>query len=286
MAYMPRRSSANFSPRRSNKTRGISSKLSTVNETHRKLNNALGQEQIFLKQFDEVYSDDAFVNRSFMLLSIRDAICPETPVKFTHNQDSKSMCLSWVTQDIRITVSGQEVGFNFGSFRINVNFSYRDGIRDATVRIEPHKNNRFIGDYMHPHIERHGRACLGNVSRMVIEHMANQDVAQTIYTITEYLRHYNAADPYRRLLYWTDNLSDNPNSPILDPDSNLSPYLTESEGEPVNPCGLTPSMCMVSHTMGADGECHPRGMNIDQIKYLNQNTTNLLGVITNGQSNQ
>ena len=268
------------------KTRGIGRKLSVVSESCRKLNNALGQEKLFLEKFDDVYDEEGFVNRSFMILSIRDAICPDTPISFTHDQERKSMRLSWTTQDIRVSISGREVDANFGSFKVVVGFSYRDGVRDASVTVSPHRNNRFVGDYMHPHIERHGRACLGNVSRMVIEHMANQDVAQTIYTITEYLRHYNKNDPYRQLLYWADNSEDMRECVLFPENESTSyPYLNETHEE-TNPCGLSPSMCMVSHTMDSDGKCRPRGVETTHMENLNGNLSNLLEVITNGQSNR
>ena len=267
------------------KSRAASHKVSVLSERQETLNKTLGQEKLFLDKFGEVYSQEAFENRSFMLLSINDSIDSDVPIDFTHDRDAKLMTLVWNTSDIFINDGeGGKYPLNFGRFKVKVTLSYQRGMRNPQVIITPvHKNFR-VGDYVHPHIKLSGEPCLGNVARMLIEHMANQDVAQVIYMVTEYLCHYNSQDPYRTLSCWgVANPYDNPGVGLL---REVQDSLENSTG--TNPCGLSPSECLVHHNMSSSGECSVKGMvlNLQQAKKNNQNLAKLLEAINHGKSDE
>ena len=118
---------------------------------------------------------------------------------------------------------------------------------------------------------------------MLIEHMANQDVAQVICTVTEYLCHYNSQDPYKRLMFWgVRNSYDLPQLPAY-----LN-YLKFDPG-PENPCGLSQSDCMVQHTTDKTGECTSRGVSpvvVATATRVHENLQTLKELLNNGESNE
>ena len=63
--------------------------------------------------------------------------------------------------------------------------------------------------YPHPHIRDDNTPCLGNVSAMLLTHMANNDVALIVCLVTDFLQTYNLQSPYIRLCEWTDNKWEN-----------------------------------------------------------------------------
>jgi len=239
------------------KTRAVGYKVSQAVEDSRALSNTLGQEKLFLDNFAGIYTEDAFKNRAFMVMSLRERIDSSIPISFSHDRDQKKMRLSWVTGDIYInnSLEGGVWPFNFGQYRVEVTFSYMNGHRDARVLIRGHRRNTIVsGEYFHPHIRSDGTACLGNVARMLIEHMANQDVAQVICTVTEYLCHYNEQDPYRKLMFWGVA------NPYDLPHINMYQSHLVFDSGPKNPCGLSQSDCMVQHLTDKAGECSSRSL--------------------------
>lgn len=232
------------------KTRSVMRRLSGVSEDIRNTRNTITQNRNFLDNFAGVYTEDAFRNRAFMVMSIRDKIDESVPVKLYNDVDLKRLSLTWRTGDIYInSPDGGSYNYNFGKFNVEVVLRYDGGSRLVDTVIGPASGNMLCGDeYIHPHIQSRGNPCLGNVGRMLLDHMANQDVAQVIYTITEYLCHYNERDPFKKLMYWgVANPQDMPRM------ASISEYLEFDRGER-RACGLSSSDCMVLHTMSGD-EC-------------------------------
>lgn len=264
------------------KTRAVSNKLYEASEQERNLKNSLQQRKSFIDNFAEVYTEDAFKNRAFMVMSIKHMIDPTFPVRLEDHKDTKTMTLSWVTGDTYIRGrDGENYDLNFGKFNVKVVLRYANGSRVVDTYISGAGNNKLLFDeYVHPHIRSNGDPCLGNVSRMLITHMANQDVAQVIYTITEYLCHYNERDPFKKLMFWgVANPQDQPRR------SQMDQYLHFDPG-PKRSCGLSESECFVHHTVSSSGECVHKSVSSESLSRLEQreNALKKLKEVLNGES--
>ena len=237
------------------KTRHISHSLSSLTEQERNLKNSILQQKSVLDNFADVYTEDAFRNRAFMVMSVRHLVDESAEIKLVNAKDAKEMVLTWTTNDIYIrSPQGGNYPFNFGKFHVKVVFRYANGSRLVDTFITTAGGNKVLArEYAHPHIRSDGNPCLGNVSRMLLTHMANQDIAQVIYMITEYLCSYNERDPYRRLMYWgVANPQDLPQM------HEIEQYLKFDDG-PKRDCGLSESECFVQHSVDASGNCVHRG---------------------------
>lgn len=268
------------------KTRHASTRLSGLNEQTRNVTNTLAQEKSFLDNFAEVYTEDAFKNRAFMVMSVSDKIDSSVPVRLVDDPVAKRMALTWRTGPIYINKpDGTVYDHNFGKFDVEVVFRYANGNRlvDTYVHgVVNGGNTVWHGEYLHPHIQASGNPCLGNVSRMLITHMANQDVAQVIYTLTEYFCHYNHQDPYKRLMFWgVGNLQDMPRM------ADMEQYLEFDQG-PKRACGLSDSDCLVFHSTDASGGCVAKSFPKQGILKLAEGEKSLQKLkeaLSNGESN-
>ena len=266
------------------KSRNLGFKLSELNESIRNTQNLLNRQKEFVDNFAGIYTEDAFKNRAFMVMAIREMIDPTHQVSLKNDTTNKRLTLTWRTGDIYIKDGqGGFYDFNFGKFDVTVVLKYANGSRVVDTYIQCAGDNTYVraDSYVHPHIKGNGEPCLGNVSRMLIEHMANQDVAQVICVITEYLCHYNERDPFVKLReFGVANEQDMPNL------NTINQYLEFDDGEK-RECGLSGSECFVLHTVGPDGGCIGRGLPsewYEQIENTDNNLKTIKEFFQNGQS--
>jgi hypothetical protein len=216
---------------------------------------------------EETYGEDSFVTRASMLRSVEEFIDTSIPVKYQELSTSNGQILTFRTNEIFLKngLGGYDRDVSFGKFDIEVIYSINSGV--ASVGVMCHtvggRGNR-VGDYSHPHIQGSGHPCLGNVQRMLLEHMKNLDVAMVVHLMVDYLTTYNPADPYRHAEYWGVRVAhgstprcdcalsvEEPHfridCPLVgDPTKDMytGEVLTE---ENTSPCGSTYSSCMVNH---------------------------------------
>ena len=73
-----------------------------------------------------------------------------------------------------------------------VRFSSRDNTHNNTVR----------GGCLHPHIDSHGRPCLGNITETVATMTAQRQYAAVVNLLFRYLESYNPSSPYSNIRNW------------------------------------------------------------------------------------
>jgi len=265
-----------------------SNEASVIKDKMRDIQTELSTHGGFLGNFSEIYSDGAFVNRAFMLRSVEQFIDKRSPITYADDPVTKEATVSWVTNNIRMKDGvGGYLPHSFGKFSVIIRYNYYRGVAQVTGSFKPVGGNCRYSEYTHPHIRDNGEPCLGNVQRMLLGHMKNQDVANVVYTVTEYLISYNHTDPFARLsLFGVNNRWEHKKCSC-----GKSLYIdgcAECENkETTNTCGLSFSECMRYHRNSnpsqEKGQCI-LGEFVDFIKPAEVAVTNLktLGVVNEG----
>jgi hypothetical protein len=269
-------------------------RLETLRRNVNGIQNELNENSSYLDGYLTLYEEDALKNRAFLIHSISEHIETSVPIKYTHCRDSKRITISWETRDIQLKNRfGGTLPFNFGRFRIDISYTYGNGVRQIIGLIHPCENNTNYNGYVHPHVKSDGGPCLGNVERMLLTHMSNQDIANVIYTVMEYLRSYNERDPYQRLERWgITNLWDHDKCGTHEHELRISCpecAVTVPEDERAE-CGMSHSECMLYHRNSHPSQKHGRCVLKEAAPLIEAaeaelTRIQLLGEQTNGEDN-
>jgi hypothetical protein len=225
-----------------------SSRVSQLADEQRNLSAEIHSKNSFLSNFDDLYDESSLSNRAFMLKSVDSFIDKRVPVNYVEDPISGVSILSWTTNTIKLKDGfGGFLDQVFGKFKVEIRYTYQaNGFQGVTASFRQAGNNISFSSYSHPHIQTDGSPCLGNVQRMLLQHMKNKDIANVIVTTTEYLITYNHVDPYARLHKfgianrWDHKLCACGKGLWIDKCG------CESTG-PVEDCGMSASECMRWH---------------------------------------
>ena len=98
------------------------------------------------------------------------------------------------TDDIKIEYNGNT--FNMGRFKIDI---FTDG-SDSGVKI--FNLTKPQNGFQHPHIQKNGTCCLGNISDGVVKLLADYQYVILAQLLISYLQTYNSESAYVRLSNW------------------------------------------------------------------------------------
>ena len=88
---------------------------------------------------------------------------------------------------------------NLGKMLMRLTF--HNGIQ---LRVKPYKDNIYVSDHFHPHLDSGGDICLGNMGELFKEAQMNQDILGMFNATMAVLLNYNDNDPYKSLSYFAE----------------------------------------------------------------------------------
>ncbi len=101
-----------------------------------------------------------------------------------------------------ITITWNEFDYLLGPFHVEM------GLGEDELRITGLKGAPKIENYCHPHIGSGGRPCLGNAGPLIAKALGTGDIIGALQVVLEFLRSYNAENPYLRLERWDPDWED------------------------------------------------------------------------------
>ena len=101
-----------------------------------------------------------------------------------------------------LTIEHHSEEYRLGPFRVHL------ALQENSIRIFGIDDAARAQGYWHPHVDTHGKPCLGNIGTPIWRAMGRSNLLDVVTALIEFLRSYNPDNPYVRLECWNPDWED------------------------------------------------------------------------------